>query len=142
MERNLHKLFNRKRFIRGERAQLKILSLLLISIFVPVFFVGSFLYLTIFKILADQPVIPGFVPIPLDSIIAKVNLVIFIGFVPIILLLFAWGAVVSNRLTGPLGRLQKELDDMANNNSNKRLIVRKDDYLWPLIKSINKLLVK
>lgn len=138
----MNKTFSRKKFIANDRAQLKILSLLLISIFVPVFFVGSFLYFLIFKILSEQPAIPGFIPIALDPVIAKVNLAIMMGFVPILLLLFVWGVIISNRFTGPLARLRRELDDMAKSHSTAQLTIRKNDYLWPLIKSINKLLVK
>lgn len=132
----------RKKFITNDRAQLKILSILLISILVPVFFVGSFLYLTIFKILSDQPSVPGFIPVALDPVIAKTNLAIMMGFVPILLLLFIWGVIVSNRLTGPLQRLQKELDTMAKSGVMTRLSVRKYDYIKSLASSINKLLTK
>ena len=138
----MNKPFRRKKFITSDPAQLKILSLLLISILVPVFFVGSFLYFLVFKILSEQPTIPGFVPIVLNSVIMKTNMAIMIGFIPLLLLLFIWGVIISNRLTGPLRRLQRELDEMTKNSSITRLSVRRDDYIGPLINSINKLLIK
>ncbi len=138
----MNKPFHRKKFITSDPAQLKILSLLLISIFVPVLFVGSFLYFLIFKILSEQPTIPGYVPIAMNSVISKTNLVIMTGFIPILLLMLIWGVIVSNRLTGPLRRLQRELDEMANGSNKSQLSVRKYDYIGPLVHSINKLLSK
>ena len=136
------KPFYRKKFITNNPAQLKILSLLLISMLVPVFFVGSFLYFLIFKILSEQPTIPGFVPAALNSIVMKTNLAIAVGFIPLLLLLFAWGVIVSNRIAGPLQRLQRELDEMSKESAIKPLGVRKYDYIKPLVDSINKLLAK
>lgn len=138
----MNKPFHRKKFITGDPAQLKILSLLLIALLVPVFFVGSFLYFLIFKILSEQPTIPGFVPTALNSVVTKTNLTIMLGFIPLLLLLFVWGVIISNRITGPLQRLQRELDKMAKGGAITRLSVRKDDYIKPLADSINKLLIK
>ena len=138
----MNKPFQRKKFITSDPAQLKILSLLLISIFVPVFFVASFLYFLIFKIFSEQPAIPGFVPIAQNYVVIKTNMVIMIGFIPLLLLLFIWGVIVSSRITGPLRRVQRELDDIARGSAMKLLSVRKDDYIRPLVNSINKLLIK
>lgn len=138
----MNKSFQRKSFITSDPAQIKILSLLLISILVPVFFVGSFLYLLIFKILSEQPSIPGYVPIALNSIVNRTNVIIMTGFIPLLLLLFIWGVVVSNRITGPLSRLQRELDAMSKGSAKTPLSVRKFDYIAPLVNSINKLLTK
>jgi len=138
----LNKPFYRKKFVTSYPAQLKILSLLLISIFVPVFLVGSFLYLLIFKILSEQPPIPGFVPIALNSVIMRTNLVIALCFIPLLLLLFVWGVIITHRLTGPLLRLQRDVNEMAKGSAKTRLSVRRDDYLGPLVNSINKLLIK
>ena len=118
----MNKPFQRKKFITGEPAQLKILSLLLISILVPVFFVGSFLYFLIFKIISEQPAIPGYVAVAPNSIASKTNLMIILGFIPLLVLLFIWGVVISNRITGPLGRLQRELDEMAKGGAMKKLL--------------------
>jgi hypothetical protein len=138
----LNKPSGRKKFITSDPAQLKILSLLLISMLVPVFFVGSFLYLLIFKILSEQLPIPGFVPIAMNPVIVKTNFIITLSFIPLLLLLLIWGVIITHRLTGPLLRLQRELDEMTRGTAMKGLGVRKDDYLGPLVNSINKLLIK
>lgn len=110
---------------------------------VPVFFVGSFFYALIFKILSDQPETPGFVAASMDPIIKKTNTVIMLGVVPLLLLLLIWGVIFSHRLVGPLKRLQRNLDEMASSgNFNKRLGVRKYDYIKPLVESINRVLDK
>lgn len=139
----MERKFARKSFITKDTAQLKILSLLLISMLVPVFFVGSFLYFLIFKILSDQPNIPGFTASALDPVIRKTNLAIIVTFTPLFILLLAWGVIFSHRLIGPLQRIQKNIDRMAKQGDLKaRLNVRKYDYIKPLVDSINSLLDK
>jgi hypothetical protein len=138
----LNKPFRRNKFISSDSIQLKIVSLLLVSILAPVLFIGSFLYFFIFRIFSTQPAVPGYLPNGLSSAIMKTNLAIMIGFIPLLLLLFVWGVIISNRITGPLRRLQGDLDEMIKSGAVTRLSIRKDDYLRPLITSINKLLVK
>jgi hypothetical protein len=138
----LNKPFRRNKFITSDPAQLKIVSLLLASILAPVLFIGSFLYFFIFKVFSEQPTAPGCLPSGLSSAIMKTNLAIMICFIPLLLLLFIWGVIVSGRITGPLRRLQGDLDEMIKSGAVKQLSIRKDDYLKPIIISINKLLAK
>jgi signal transduction histidine kinase len=110
---------------------------------VPVFFVGSFFYAFLFKVLSDQPNTPGFIASSIDPVIKKANLMIILGSIPLFLLLFIWGVIFSHRLVGPLERLQRKLEDMARDGDYKaRLSVRKYDYIKPLVESVNKLLDK
>lgn len=139
----MNKLFVRKRFLSTHPAQMKFLLLLLVSMLVPVFFVGSFLYLLIFKMLADQQVTIESVSANLYPVIMKTNLGIALGFIPLFLLLLTWGLILSHRFAGPLERLQREIDEMAKQgNFSARLSVRKYDYVKPLVDSINNLLNK
>lgn len=110
---------------------------------VPVFFVGSFFYTFLFKVLSDQPATPGFVASSMDPVIKKANLMITLGSIPLFLLLFIWGVIFSHRLVGPIERLRRKLEDMARDGDSKtRLSVRKYDYIKPLVESVNKLLDK
>lgn len=139
----MDKSFKRKKLVTKDPAQRKILLILLASMLLPLFFVGSFFYAFIFKALSDQPDTPGFITASIDPLIKKLNLMIMLGSAPLILLLLVWGIIFSHRLTGPLKRLQNNLEEMADKDNFKaRLSVRKYDYVKPLVESINKLLDK
>lgn len=133
----------RIKFFINEPAQIKILGMLLISIVVPVFFVGTYLYLLIFNIINNMPETPGFVAASLDPVLHKTNMTILLSGIPIFLLILIWGLIFSHRLVGPMKRLQRNLDEMTKKGDGKsRLIVRKNDYIKPLIESVNRLLDK
>lgn len=122
---------------------MQLLSLLLISILVPVFFVGSLIYLFIFRALSQAPVPPGSAPFDLYPVMMRTNLVISIGFIPLFLLLFFWGVIVTHRITGPTQRLRREIERIAESGDFRaRLSVRKNDYMKPLIDAVNKMLDK
>jgi len=131
------------KFFINEPAQIKILGMLLISIVVPVFFVGTYLYLLIFNIINNMPETPGFVAASLDPVLHKTNMTILLSGIPIFLLILIWGLIFSHRLVGPMKRLQRNLDEMTKKGDGRsRLIVRKNDYIKPLIESVNRLLDK
>ncbi|MFA5499613.1 MAG: hypothetical protein WC404_00870 [Candidatus Omnitrophota bacterium] len=133
----------RIKFFINEPAQIKILGMLLISIVVPVFFVGTYLYLLIFNIINNMPETPGFVAASLDPVLHKTNMTILLSGIPIFLLILIWGLIFSHRLVGPMKRLQRNLDEMTKKGDGRsRLIVRKNDYIKPLIESVNRLLDK
>lgn len=133
----------RIKFFINEPAQIKILGMLLISILIPVFFVGTYLYLLIFNIINNMPETPGFVAASLDPVLHKTNMTILLSGIPILLLILIWGLIFSHRLVGPMKRLQRNLDEMAKKGDGRsRLIVRKNDYIKPLIESVNRLLDK
>lgn len=134
---------SRIRFFINEPAQIKILGMLLISIIIPVFFVGTYFYLLIFNILSNMPETPGFVAASIDPVLHKTNMTILLSCIPILLLVLLWGLIFSHRLVGPLKRLQRNLDEMTKNGDGRsRLVVRRNDYIKPLIESVNKLLDK
>ena len=133
----------RIKFFINEPAQIKILGMLLISIVVPVFFVGTYLYLLIFDIINNMPETSGFVAASLGPVLHKTNMTILLSGIPIFLLILIWGLIFSHRLVGPMKRLQRNLDEMTKKGDGRsRLIVRKNDYIKPLIESVNRLLDK
>ena len=139
----MDKTFVRRKFFTGDPAQIKILSLLLVSMLAPMLFVGSALYFIVFKMLYEQPYAVDSVSCDLYPLMMKTNLAMVLGFVPLFFLIMGWGVVLSRRLTGPLQRLQREIEEIAGRGDFKaRLGVRKHDYIKPLIDSINKLLSK
>ena len=135
--------FLRFRYITREPAQIKYLAFLMVSMIVPMLFVGGCLYFIIFNIMAEQLGIPEYVACNLFPVIKKINVIIAIGFPILIALLFVWGVILSHRFAGPMARLRREIDNITHSgNFNKRLRVRKHDDIKPLADSINRMLDK
>ncbi|MFA6079300.1 MAG: hypothetical protein WC779_06110 [Candidatus Omnitrophota bacterium] len=139
----MKKLFTRTKFITKEPVQIKYLALLMLSMLIPLIFVGGCLYFLMFNIMAEQLGIPEYVAMNLFPVIKKINHILLIGFPPLFLLLLLWGVILSHRFAGPLERLKKELDDISNSGDyTRRLRVRKHDDIKPFADSVNKLLEK
>jgi len=139
----LEKKSLRTKFFVNSPAQFSFLFLLLVSILVPVLFVGGLVYFLIFTILAYQQTVPDSIGVNIYPIITKTNIAIILGFIPLFLLIFAWGVTLTHRFAGPLERLRGEIDNaVAKDDFKSRLSVRKRDYVKPLVDSINRLLDK
>lgn len=138
---NVRKNVKRTKYLTGRPAERRYLMLLLVSMLVPLVFVGGCLYYLIFMVMADQLGIPESIAINLFPVIEKINVVLLIGVPPILLLMVAWGVFLSHRFVGPFDRLEKELDLMTDGKEySKRIILRKNDDLKPIADRINKLL--
>ncbi len=136
-------IFRRIRFITREPVQMKYLALLMLSMLIPLLFVGGCLYFLMFNIMAEQLGIPEYVAINLFPVIKKINQILLIGFPPLFLLLLLWGVILSHRFAGPLQRLQRDLDDISSSGDyTKRLRVRKHDDIRPFADAVNRLLEK
>jgi len=133
----------RKKYLSSEPLQVKYLTLLVVSMLVPVIFVGGCLYFLIFNIMAEQVAIPEYVAHNVVPVIHKINLILLIGFPPLVLLLLLWGVVLSHRFAGPMSRLKNEIEAISRSGDyTKRLKLRRSDELRPLADVINRLLDK
>ena len=74
-------------------------------------------------------------------VLNKINVLLLIGLPPIVMLLFVWGAFLTNRLIGPLMRLEDDLKKISKGDYSIRLKVRKDDDLHPIAGVINKIIL-
>lgn len=131
----------RKKFV-GTSLQKKLLILIFASAVIPTGFVAAFLYYLIFNTLARQTGVPGTVLFDLTPILQKVNMIILLSVPLILLVLWVIALEVSNRIAGPVYRLEKELDAVLSGQSRGPINLRKDDELKPLTAKINKLLSK
>jgi len=135
--------FIRTKFLIGRSVQLKYLALLMLSMVIPLVFVGGCLYYLIFNLMAEQLGIPESIAYNLFPVIDKMNLILLLGLPPLFLLLIIWGIMLTHRLLGPLERLEKELERIYNSGDyTKRLKLRKNDDIRPIADAINKLLDK
>lgn len=136
------KLF-RTKYLTGSHIQMRYLTLLMVSMIVPLLFVGGCLYYLIFTLMAKQLGIPEYIAYHLSPVIREINFILLIGIPPILLVLIIWGIVLSHRFAGPLERMDDELKKVTKEGKYKhRLHLRKNDDLKPIADTINKLLDK
>ena len=131
----------RRQYITNEPIQKKYLGLLVLSLVVPVIVVASGLNFLIYNLLAVQLGIPASVAANLFPAIGSINVKLAIITPVMIMFLLMWGVILSHRFTGPMGRLRREIEEMAKTGDcTRHLYVRKYDDLRPMIDSINLLL--
>ncbi len=122
---------------------MKYLGLLMLSMLVPLVFVGGCLYYLIFSIMAEQIGIPEYIARSMFPVISKVNMVLLIGTPPLFLLLIFWGIILSHRFAGPIERLDRELKKITEHAEySHRIKVRRHDDMKPIVDTINGILGK
>ena len=132
----------RKSLLVNSSLQKKYLKLVILSITLPTVIIGGCLYYLIFSLLAEEIAIPEFIALTLNPVIKEINAILMFA-IPAVFLILLWAAVViSHRLSGPIERLKKEMDEIAQGNCSRRIKLRKNDDLKPVADSINKLLDK
>lgn len=130
-------------FMVRNRLELHYLRLLVLSLILPTLLVGGCLYYLIFYLLAEQIGIPEAVVEQLSPVVQKVNIFLMMSIPVLFLILISTGIFLSRRLAGPIERLEKELDGIVTGGlMSRRLKVRKNDELKPMVDSINILLGK
>jgi hypothetical protein len=135
--------FFRTKYFTGSHIQVKYLTLLFVSMTVPLILAGFCLYYLIFTLMAEQIGIPEYVAYNLFPVVKKINTMLLIGAPPLFLLLIAWGVVLSHRFAGPVERLEKELESILKDAKyHHRIVLRKHDDIKPVADAINKLLEK
>ena len=111
-------------------------------VFFPLLMLLSALYYLIYYSVFTQMLIPEAVSATLLPAMKKVNLVVFI-FAPIFLYLLVRAALIySNRIIGPVPRLERELDKAIAGDYSVRLKTRDKDELKSFVSKINKLIEK
>lgn len=122
--------------------QLRYLLLIIMAMIVPALVVGSCLYYFIFTVMAEQLAIPEAIAINLIPVLYKVNFILVIGLVPLFILLFLWGLILSHRFVGPLQRIEKELDKILEGDTSIRFKVRDKDDIKSIVDKLNIVLEK
>lgn len=134
-------LFRRKKIFANKQVQLKYLTLLIVSMAVPLLFAIGCLYYLIFTLIAEQLGIPESIAYNLFPVVKKINAVLAVGLPPLFLLLIWWGVRLSHRFAGPLQRIEKELHKITHSGDySHRIHLRKNDDIRPVADAINKLL--
>lgn len=131
----------RRNLVTGDPIQTKYLALFITSMVAPfVFFVGCINYI-LYRISISQYDLLGQAPEDIFAVLMKINYVMLFGFPIFFIIVLVLGIMMSNRLIGPLRRITREINTAADSGDiSTRISIRKNDYIKPLVDSINKLL--
>lgn len=111
-------------------------------IVIPLVLLLAGLYYLMYYSVFIQMLIPEAVVATLLPAMQKVNLVLLVAF-PVALFFIVRAALIySNRIVGPLPRLEKEIDKIIAGDYTVRLKVRDKDELISFIDKVNLLLVR
>jgi len=131
----------RKFYLVQNRLESHYLRLLVLSLVLPTLAVGGCLYYLIFYLLAQQIGIPEAVAEQLSPVVEKLNIFLLVAIPILFVVLISIGIFLSRKLAGPIERLENELDEIVTANlMSRRLKLRKDDELKPMIDDVNILL--
>lgn len=128
----------RRRYLVKKGMQFRYISLVVI----PLLLLLSALYYLIYYSVFNQILIPEALATTLLPAMKKVNIVVVVG-LPILLFFILRAALVySNRIIGPVPRLERELDKAIAGDYSVRLKARDRDELNTFVNKINILLEK
>mgnify|MGYP001770017346 CR=1 FL=1 len=130
----------RKQLISIPNIQYKFIIFIFISLCIPSIIISFWCY-SILHALVSHAESTEILRSALILGVRKITIVILIGFSLISSLLFYWSIIFSNRIVGPIYRLEKEIEEIiATNNFKRRLRFRKHDSFQSLAAQINHLL--
>lgn len=130
----------RNRRYLGTAFQKKILFLVFAAATLPALLVGSCLYFLIFSLLAKQMIVPEAIALNLIPVLNMVNIIVLVATPILILLFWVFALEISHRVSGPLYRMEKELDAIIAGNKREMIRLRKNDEFQALVNKINKLI--
>ena len=129
----------RKKFL-GTPFEKKLLFFFFLAFFLPSLITGVCLYYLIFNLIIYQVGMPEVVVDNLSPVIRKVNLIITIALPFALLVMWLLARELSHRVSGPLNRLCRELDEMIAGKKKYHIKLRKKDELRGLVERFNILL--
>jgi len=137
----MEKIKRKKKYL-GTSFQKKLLLLIFASAVIPAAIVGAALYYLIFNLLAWQIGIPEAIAYNLIPVLNKINLIILISLPVIFFLIWIVALELSHRISGPLFRLERELEERIAGKARGYIRLRPKDELKGLVDKLNRLLNK
>jgi hypothetical protein len=132
----------RRRIYLGTALEKKLLFLVFASAVIPATIVAACMYYLIFNTLAWQMVFPEAIDNILIPVLNKVNLIMAIT-IPVSIVLIWFAALgLSHRITGPLYRIEKELDERIAGTKQGPIKLRQKDEFKLLVEKLNKVICK
>lgn len=130
----------RKAKYLGTPIQKKLLFFICIAALVPAGIVAVCLYYLIFNLLAGQLAIPEAIAYTLLPVAKRVNLIILFSLPMALIVIWLMALEFSNRVAGPLYRIEKELDRRISGEKKGAIRLRRKDEMKDLVDKINKIL--
>jgi len=132
--------FKRNIFAVKSRLQLKYALLLIFSMLIPSMFMGLCMYYFIFSIITEGLGIPEPIAYNLFPVLNKINLMMALGLPVIFIGFLIAGNYISYKLIGPINRLKKDLQQIAEGDISHRIKMREGDDLLFIAELVNKIL--
>lgn len=124
----------------GTPIQKKLLFFICIAALIPAGIVAVCLYYLIFNLLAGQLAIPEAIAYTLLPVARRVNLIILVSLPTVLVVIWLMALEFSNRVAGPLYRIEKELDQRISGEKKGAIRLRSKDEMKDLVDKINKIL--
>jgi methyl-accepting chemotaxis protein len=128
----------RRKFLVNKRIQFQYMGL----VAVPLIILLAALYYLMYYSVFSQMLIPEAVAATLVPAMQKVNLVVAFSLPVSLFLILRIALIYSNRIVGPIPRLERELDRAISGDYSVRLKTRDKDELGSFIGKVNMLLDK
>ena len=128
----------RRRYLVKKDMQFRYMAL----VFIPLIMLLAGLYYLMYYAVLSQILIPEGIIVMLLPAMKKVNIVVAVSLPVILLLILRISLIYSNRIVGPIPRIEKEIDKVLAGDYSLRLKVRDKDELNKFVKKINMLLDK
>ena len=109
---------------------------------IPLVALLSAMYYLIYYCVLNEMLIPEAVAVTLLPAMRKVNIIISLVGPALFLLILRTLLIYSNRIVGPIPRLEKELDKFIAGDYSARVSTRKKDELKTFVEKVNKVLEK
>jgi len=132
------KFQRRVRLFIAKSIQIRYVGLILIGMFLTAVITGYTVYTTILLMLGERLAVVYPQGLLMD-IIREANMVLVIRLIPLGLLVVLIGLVLSNRIAGPIYRIQKFIIKISRGKYNVKLKLRKKDELKDVAASLNSL---
>lgn len=128
----------RRRYLVNKPMQFRYIALVLI----PLIILLTGLYYLMYYAVLNQILIPEGVTAMLLPAMKKINIIAAISAPIILLIILRIALIYSNRIIGPLSRIEKEIDKVLAGDYSLRLSIRDKDELKSFVKKVNLLLEK
>lgn len=130
----------RKQLIITPVIQFKLIALILISLSIPAVIILFWTHTLLEQIIALTGSQSEVIQAAISISIKKILSVIILGFSAITILMLYWCVIFSNRIVGPIYRLEKTLDTVIANDFTGKVTFRKFDAFASLAQKVNLLL--
>ena len=131
-------MIRRRRYLVNKKTQFRYMSLVTI----PLLFLLAGLYYLIYYSVFNEMLIPEAITVTLLPAMRKVNAVVIVAIPVMLFLILRRALIYSNRIVGPIPRLEREIDRALAGDYSVRIKARDKDELRAFIDKINVLLEK